>query len=185
MNFENFITSYTGLIHFSASILSLILGTFVLVFAKGTTQHKIIGRFYSFTMLTVLISAFMMYRLFGTWGIFHWAAVISSLTLICGLIPILRKKPVNNYMYINFTFMYWSVIGVYGAFVSETLVRMPKVIIESGIPNHVFYNLTGIGTALVMSVGMYFYFKLKPKWDKQFGQKLMTTIDKTKTTTNR
>jgi len=37
-------------------------------------------------------------------------------------------------------------MGVYGAFVSETLVRMPKVVVNSGIPNSVFYNMTGIGT---------------------------------------
>jgi len=69
--------------------------------------------------------------------------------------------------------MYWSIMGVYGAFVSETLVRMPKVVVESGIPNSVFYNMTGIGTALVMGLGVYFFLKLKPKWDRQFEIKNM------------
>lgn len=67
--------------------------------------------------------------------------------------------------------MYWSVIGVYGAFVSETLVRMPKVVVESGIPNSVLYNMTGVGTAFVMGLGVYFFLKLKPKWDIQFEHK--------------
>jgi len=62
-------------------------------------------------------------------------------------------------------------MGVYGAFVSETLVRMPKVVIESGIPNSVFYQMTGIGTAIVMGLGVYFFLKNKSKWDKQFGLK--------------
>lgn len=170
MNLNNFITSNTGLIHFCASIFSLILGSYVLVLDKGTVKHKIIGRLYSLTMLIVLVSAFMIYGLFGTWGIFHWAAVISSFTLVSGLIPILIKKPKSIYLRFHFIFMYWSVIGVYGAFVSETLVRIPKVIIESGVPNNVFYYLTGIGTTLVMGVGMYFYLKYKPKWDSLFGQ---------------
>jgi uncharacterized membrane protein len=168
MNFRNFITSETGLIHFVASIFALILGSFILLLSKGTTKHKIIGRLYALTMLVVLITAFMTYRLFGTWGIFHWTAVISSLTLICGLIPILTKRPINNYKSLHFSFMYWSIMGVYGAFVSETLVRMPQVVVESGIPNSVFYNMTGIGTALVMGLGVYFFLKLKPKWDKHF-----------------
>jgi len=168
MNFGNFITSDTGLIHFITSILALLLGTFILVLTKGTTKHKIIGRLYALTMLVVLITAFMTYRLFGTWGIFHWSAVISSLTLICGLIPILIKRPISNYKSLHYSFMYWSIMGVYGAFVSETLVRMPKVAVESGIPNSVFYNMTGIGTALVMGLGVYFFLKLKPKWDRQF-----------------
>ena len=169
MNFGNFITSHTGLIHFIASIFSLLLGTLVLVLQKGTLKHRIIGRIYTLAMLVVLTTAFMTYRLFGTWGIFHWTAVISSLTLICGLVPILTRRPSKHYISLHFSFMYWSIMGVYGAFVSETLVRMPKVVIESGIPNSVFYNMTGIGTALVMGIGVYFYLKNKPKWDKQFG----------------
>ena len=168
MNFGNFITSDTGMIHFVSSILALLLGTLILVLNKGTTKHKIIGRLYALTMLVVLITAFMTYRLFGTWGIFHWTAVISSLTLICGLIPILTKRPTNNYISLHFSFMYWSIMGVYGAFVSETLVRMPKVVVESGIPNRFFYYMTGIGTAIVMGLGVYFFLKNKPKWDKQF-----------------
>ena len=169
MNFGNFITSQSGLIHFIASIFALLLGTLVLVLKKGTMKHMLIGRLYAFTMSVLLITAFMTYRLFGTWGIFHWTAVISSLTILFGLIPILTKRPANNYVTLHFSFMYWSVIGVYGAFVSETLVRMPKVVIESGIPNNVFYNLTGIGSALVMGLGIYFFLKLKPKWGKEFN----------------
>jgi uncharacterized membrane protein len=171
MNFGNFITSSTGLIHFIASIFALLLGTLVLVFQKGTLKHKIIGRLYALTMLVVLTTAFMTYKLFGTWGIFHWTAVISSLTLISGLIPILIKRPANNYISLHFSFMYWSIMGVYGAFVSETLVRMPKVVLESGIPNSLFYNMTGIGTAIIMGIGVYFFLKNKSNWDKQFGLK--------------
>lgn len=170
MNFGNFITSNTGLIHFISSIVALLLGTFVLVLPKGTSKHKTIGRLYGMTMLVVLVTAFMIYRLFGTWGIFHWTAVVSSLTLFCGLLPILTRRPTNNYLSLHFSFMYWSIMGVYGAFVSETLVRMPKVVVESGIPNSVFYNMTGIGTAIVMGLGVYFFLKFKPKWDKQFGR---------------
>jgi len=169
MNFGNFITSQTGLIHFISSIIAFVLGTLVLVMDKGTIKHKIIGRLYALTMLIVLITAFITYRLFGTWGIFHWTAVVSSLTILFGLIPILIKRPINNFIVLHFSFMYWSVVGVYGAFVSETLVRMPKVVIESGIPNNVFYIMTGISTALVMGLGAYYYLKLKPKWTKQFN----------------
>lgn len=170
MNFDNFITNQIGLIHFIFSIFALLLGTTVLWLPKGFYPHKIIGRLYTLSMLVVLITAFMSYRLFGSWGIFHWIAVVSTLTLVCGLIPILTKRPVNNYRSLHFNFMYWSVMGVYGAFVSETLVRLPKVVVESGIPNRIFYNMTGIGTAIVMGLGVYFFIKLKPKWDKQLSK---------------
>ena len=169
MNFENFITSNTGLMHFIASLFALLLGTFILILQKGTSTHKIIGKLYVLTMLVLLITAFMTYRLFGKWGIFHWMAVISTVTLLCGIIPISIKRPVNNYVLLHFSFMYWSIIGVYGAFVSETLVRIPKVVVEGGIPNNVFYNLIAIGTILVMGFGAYFFIKLLPKWERQFG----------------
>jgi uncharacterized membrane protein len=172
MNFENFITSTTGLIHFIASIFALLLGTIVLVLTKGTLKHKIVGRLYTLTMIVVLTTAFMTYRLFGNWGIFHWTAVISSLTLICGLIPILIRRPTGNYISLHFSFMYWSIIGVYGAFVSETLVRIPKVVVVSGIPNNVFFIMTGIGTSIVIGLGIYFFLKNKSKWEKQFGLKI-------------
>lgn len=168
MNLENFITSQTGLIHFIFSIIALLLGTLVLILEKGTTKHKIIGKLYGLTMFVVLITAFMTYRLFGNWGIFHCTAVISTLTLFFGLIPILTMKLNKNYISLHFSFMYWSIMGVYGAFVSKTLIRMPNVVIESGIPNYVFYNMTGIGTAIVMGLGVYYFLKFKPKWDKQF-----------------
>lgn len=96
MNFENFITSNTGLVHFIASLFALLFGTQILVLPKATAKHKTIGRLYGLTMLVVLLTAFMTYRLFGTWGIFHWTAVISSLTIFAGLVPILIKRPTNN-----------------------------------------------------------------------------------------
>ncbi len=171
MRFENFITSQTGSIHFIVSIIALILGTLVLFLEKGTSIHKLIGKFYALAMLAVLTTAFMMYNLFGKWGIFHWAALVSSFALLAGLLPIFLKRPVNNYRSLHFSFMYWSVMGLYGAFVSETLVRMPKVIEEGGIPNEVFYKMTGIGTALVMGLAVFFWIRLKPKWEEKFGHK--------------
>lgn len=168
MNFNNFITSPIGFIHFISSMIALLLGTIILFDSKGTKRHRLIGRLYGITMLIVLITAFSTYNLFGKWGIFHWTAVISSVTMICGLVPIFTKKPSNNYLPLHYSFMYWSIMGIYGAFVSETLVRMPKVVVESGFPNKIFYNMIGVGTALVMGLGVYFFIKFKPIWDNKF-----------------
>jgi len=145
MNTDNIIGNDIGLIHLIASGLALVAGTLVLSLTKGTQLHKRIGYTYVASMTILLITAFMIYRLFGTWGVFHWTALISTLTLICGLVPILTSRPTNNYVSLHFSFMYWSVIGLYGAFAAETLVRMPKIVIESGISNSVFYNMTKRG----------------------------------------
>jgi hypothetical protein len=70
--------------------------------------------------------------------------------------------------------MYWSVIGLYGAFMAETFVRLPKIVIESGVPFTMFYNVTGIAVAIAMGLVTYFYIKLKPSWDKTFEIKIPT-----------
>jgi hypothetical protein len=64
--------------------------------------------------------------------------------------------------------MYWSVIGLYGAFMAETFVRLPKIVVDSGVPNSMFYNMTGIAVGITMGIGAYFFIKLKPKWDNLF-----------------
>ena len=114
MNTNNIIGNEIGLIHLIASVVALIAGTLILFLTKGTQLHKRIGYTYVTSMTILLITAFMIYRLFGTWGVFHWTALISTLTLICGLVPILTRRPTNNYISLHFSFMYWSVIGLYG-----------------------------------------------------------------------
>jgi len=171
MNFDYIITDNVGLLHLIVSVIAMVTGSLVLGMRKGTNTHKRIGYVYSVAMLLVLITAFTMYNLFGKWGIFHWTAVISSLTLVCGLVPIFTKKPKKSYISLHFSFMYWSVIGLYGAFMSELFVRLPKIVIESGIPNSMFYNMMGIAVALTMGIGAYFFVKNKSKWEEIFEPK--------------
>jgi len=165
MNFEHLISGNIGLIHVIFSVFALILGSLVLFFTKGTQKHKKIGYAYCVAMLGVNITAFMLYRLFDSFGIFHWMAVLSLVTLLCGMLPVLFKKP-KSYISLHFNFMYWSVIGLYGAFMAETMVRIPDVVIESGIPNTVFYNMTGIAVGITMGIGAFFAIKNRKKWMK-------------------
>jgi hypothetical protein len=65
--------------------------------------------------------------------------------------------------------MYWSVMGLYGAFTAEVLVRLPKIILSSGIPNSTFYTMTGIAVAITMTVGAILFIKLSRTWQNQFS----------------
>jgi uncharacterized membrane protein len=168
MNFENIITNKIGLVHLIFSVISLLAGTLVLILRKGTKTHKKVGYVYSGAMVIVLVTAFSIYNLFGTWGIFHWTALVSTLTLAFGLIPIITKWPKKHYISLHFSFMYWSVIGLYGAFMAETFVRMPEIVIESGVPNAMFYNMTGIAVAITMGLGAYYFIKNKLRWEDKF-----------------
>ena len=71
MNFDYILTDNVGLLHLIFSVIAMLAGSLVLGLTKGTKTHKRIGYVYSVAMLVVLVTAFTMYNLFGTWGIFH------------------------------------------------------------------------------------------------------------------
>ncbi|MDX1642283.1 MAG: DUF2306 domain-containing protein [Balneolaceae bacterium] len=158
-----------GLIHLITAIIALITGTMILTTKKGTQNHKRIGYVYVVSMTGLLITAFMIYRLWGGWGLFHYAALVSSVTLLGGFVPIIFKYPKKNYIAYHFSFMYWSVLGLYGAFFAEIMTRLPRIVIEEGRPNAIFLNMTGLAVALVMGFGGYYFYKNKDRWENEFS----------------
>jgi len=147
-----------GLVHLIAALISFALGTMVLVVRKGTVFHKRIGYGYVVAMLMVNLTAFMIYRLFGGFGIFHVAAIISLVSVILGMVPIYRKN--KDWRIHHFSWMYWSVIGLYAAFASEVLTRVPET---------PFFGMVGIATGLIMLGGSLVFRKNKEKWRIAFG----------------
>ncbi len=166
---DNIVTGATGLIHLISSIIALITGVFVLTTAKGTKAHKQIGYIYVISMIILNITAFMIYRLFGKFGIFHWFAILSFLTLLLGIYPVLVKN-FKNYLLVHFNYMYWSVVGLYCAFCAEILTRIPFIY---DLPNkgQLFGILTGVSIFIVMTIATIIFVKMKPKWTKQYERK--------------
>ena len=166
---DNIVTGTTGLIHLISSIIALVTGLLVLTTTKGTTRHKKIGYIYVVSMVVLNLTAFMIYRLFGKFAIFHWFAVLSCLTLIAGMYPVLTKKS-KNYLLTHFNFMYWSVVGLYCAFCAEILTRIPFLY---DLPNkrQLFGILTGVSIFIVMIIATIIFAKMKPKWTKQFERR--------------
>ena len=138
-----------GFIHLISSIAALTSGTFVLFNTKGTSLHKKLGYGYVISMVVLNVTAFVIYRLFGRFGPFHIAAIIPALYL--------RHK--KSWIIFHFTFMYWSVIGLYAAFVSEVIVRLPRA--------HFWWSIAG-ATAMVIAAGAFFFIRLSKKWEAQF-----------------
>lgn len=159
---NNIIHDSLGAFHVIVAVLALISGTMVLLMKKGSKLHKQIGYFYAFNMLLVNLTAFGIYRLWGGFGLFHIAAIIGLLTLSAGMLPIMLRKPKRGYMGLHFSFMYWSVIGLYAAFVSETLTRIPET---------PFYSMLGISTFAVMIIASWAFRRNQKKWDQQFNRK--------------
>ncbi|MEM1406119.1 MAG: DUF2306 domain-containing protein [Bacteroidota bacterium] len=152
------ITSLTGQIHFLASCLALITGTYILLATKGSQLHKKIGYVYVASMAVLLITAFMIYRLFGGFGIFHIAAIVSTITLAAGMIPVIRRKN-KNWILLHFAWMYWSVMGLYAAFASELITRLLPV---------QFFSMVGLATGVIMITGTIVWIRKKKVWENQF-----------------
>jgi len=151
--------NWIGAVHLFASVIALASGTQVLWMKKGSQLHRQIGYVYCASMLVVIVTAFSIYRLFGGFGVFHIAAIVSFVTLMGGMVPVLLKKPHKSYIALHFSFMYWSVIGLYAAFVSEMLTR---------IPESPFFGMVGLATFAVMIVAQLCFMKYRKKWQRQF-----------------
>ncbi|WBU90804.1 DUF2306 domain-containing protein [Cellulophaga omnivescoria] len=156
---ESIVGNEIGLVHLISSCFALIFGTYILIAKKGTKRHIKIGYLYVISMGILILTAFMIYRLFNAWGIFHYTTLLSLITIILGMVPIWTKKPEDSWKYLHFTFMYWSVIGLYAAFAAEILTRIPKT---------PFFGMVGIATGGIMLVGGIFFGMNKAKWIKTF-----------------
>ncbi len=136
-----------GLIHFISAIGAMIFGIIPLMLEKGSRLHVRFGYIYVALMLILNISAFFIYKVLGTFGPFHVAAVISLLTLLGGIIPAVRKKPKKKWLEYHYEFMNWSVVGLYAAFWSETLTRF--------FPFSGFWIVVATATAITVAAGAY------------------------------
>lgn len=157
---EHIVGDTNGLIHLIAAIIALITGSLVLLLKKGTQLHRQIGYVYVVSMGILILTAFMIYRFFGGWGVFHYTTIVSLLTVGMGMIPILTKRPAKKWKYLHFSFMYWSVMGLYAAFAAEVLTRIPET---------PFFGMVGIAAGIIMIVGSIFFGLNKFKWAKLFG----------------
>jgi uncharacterized membrane protein len=116
-----------GLVHASLGIAALILGLALLLLHKGTHVHRKIGQGYVLSMLLLNGTALMIYDLYGRFGPFHVASVISLATVGAGFVPVYLRRPRGSWLQRHATFMCWSYVGLLAAFVSEVAVRVPGV----------------------------------------------------------
>ena len=152
---EQIVNHTTGYVHLIASTIALVSGTIVLVAKKSTAFHKWTGYIYFVSMMILLVTAFLIYRLFNAWGIFHYLAVVSLIKLLGGMLPVWFRKHVRHWKVLHLSFMYWSVFGLYAAFASETLTR---------IPDSPFSGMVAIATVVIMLGGGALFSCKKASW---------------------
>ena len=155
--------SYTFIswLHIGSALLAMVLGLWVLLRRKGDRLHVRLGYAYVASMLFVNGTAFGLYKLFGTFGPFHVAAIVSLLTLAAGMRVVLRKPRRKDWLVQHLTYMYWSVIGLYAAFFSELIVRLPL--------GATFAWSVGLATGGVIFLGFFLQGRLTKRWTAAFG----------------
>ncbi|MGH7476290.1 MAG: DUF2306 domain-containing protein, partial [Longimicrobiales bacterium] len=114
-----------GLAHTLLACTALVLGGAVVLRRKGDRFHRTLGHLYVSSMLGVNVTALAIYDLYGRFGPFHGAALLSLATLLAGLLPVLLRRPRANWFELHATFMSWSYVGLLSAATAEAAVRLP------------------------------------------------------------
>lgn len=149
--------SELGWVHFLFSLVAIFAGAVVVLLPKGTRWHRSWGHLYGVSMIGVVATALAIYDLTGGWGPFHFAAVVSGLTLVAGMYTVLARRPRRTWLEAHAAWMSWSYIGLLCAAAAETLTRfvMPLAapFLEREAMWGVFWASVGVGGFAVGAVG--------------------------------
>lgn len=139
--------STVGLVHLLSALLAMVAGATVLLNTKGGLFHKRVGYVYVALMVILNVTAFMIYHLFGKFGPFHVLALVSMVSIIGGMVPVVLRQRISGWIYWHYYFMNWSVVGLYAAFWAETLTRT--------LPMKQFWPIVMIATGVTAFIGSF------------------------------
>jgi uncharacterized membrane protein len=139
-----------GQVHVASAIVALAAGGWIVLRPKGTATHRRVGWLYAVSMLTTNVTALMIYRLTGTFGPFHVAALVSLATVIAGIIPAWRRRPVGKWLDQHYFWMAYSYLGLVAAAFAETATRVRAVQAFAGGPTPTFW-----AAVIIVAVGVF------------------------------
>lgn len=119
--------STVGWIHTAGAVAALALGAAVLLRGKGTRSHRRLGWTYLIAMVLLNVTALAIYRLSGTFGPFHVAAILSLASVMAGIIPAVRRRPAATWVERHYWWMTYSYLGLLAAAVAEVVTRVPGI----------------------------------------------------------
>ena len=100
--------------HVVAALSALLAGVIVLFLTKGTHTHRMVGTAYVLALLLVNVAALSLHRE-SAFGVFHWLAVASLVTLVVGVSPLLLGKRSPRVVATHAFCMTWSYAGLASA----------------------------------------------------------------------
>jgi len=137
-----------GAAHFAAAVAALALGLVVLIEAKGTLTHRLIGCGYVAAMLILNVTALGLYRLTGQFGPFHALALVSLATVTTGVTVVWRRGP--NWLRRHYYFMAWSYVGLLAAACAEAMTRLP--VLRAAVTTGPQRIALGVGIAVLFAL---------------------------------
>jgi len=99
------------IIHTVFSVIALLAGIIFLI-PKGSKKHKRLGYLYALSMLISLITSFGLFKIWGTFGIYHALSIVSFLTLIIALYFPLFGRTKQNWIEYHLIWMGYSYVGL-------------------------------------------------------------------------
>jgi uncharacterized membrane protein len=100
--------------HVVAALSALLAGVAVVFLPKGTRTHRVIGTAYVLALVLVNVAALSLH-LESVFGVFHWLAVASLVTLVVGLSPLLLGLRSPRVIATHAFCMTWSYVGLAAA----------------------------------------------------------------------
>lgn len=140
---ESIIHSKIGGFHTIMAIIAMVFGLLVILKKKGTIVHKRMGYVYVVSMLLLNVTSFFIVNFKGL-SVFHAFAIISLISVLLGIIPVLLR--IKNWYRFHFYFMNWSVVGLYCAFWAEVGTRFVGNMQQ-------FWWMVAIATGLTAGIG--------------------------------
>ena len=88
----------SGIAHIIFGFASLVLGVGIFSLGKGTDLHRAVGALYVLSMFGLNVTALLIYRVFGRFGVFHVLALINLALLLAGFGTVLLKRPRKRWL---------------------------------------------------------------------------------------
>jgi hypothetical protein len=82
------------------------------------------GRCTSSVCSALNLTALLIYRVFGGFGVFHVLSLINLAILLAGFGTVLLQRPQKNWLRYHYYFMGWSYVGLLAATATEIAVRV-------------------------------------------------------------
>lgn len=157
--------------HTALGTLALATGAAVLLRPKGGRWHRVTGRVYVGSMVTLCLASFALRDstpFFHGLGPFHVAAVVSLVTVSAGGWAAWRRR--EDWLVAHYMWMAWSYIGLVMATGGHVQAPLATALAEGGMARGAAIGIAlGVVWGLPPLLGRRWIARAQPAWDARAG----------------